>query len=68
MQEQRGLQDPRSYVEPINGPVEQIQLARVSEGVKDKRGQAEYIEVARVAGRPAAEKDEGADQEIEQSH
>ncbi len=68
MQEERGLQDPRGNVEPINRPVKQVQLAGVSKGVKDKGRQAKDIKVAGFARRPAPEKDEGADEEVEQAH
>ena len=54
MDEQRRLQYPSDYVAPVNRPVEVVQLAGVFEGIRDKRNQAEDVEVRRAGRGPAS--------------
>src|SRR5437016_11176403 len=68
VQEQRGLQQPRSNIAPVNRPVKRIQLAAVVKGVKGKRDQAENVEMSRARSSPAAEQHIQPDSKVNQPY
>src|SRR5215470_16929941 len=68
MQKQWRQQQTCAEIEIENRPVECIQLARGVKYIKNKRGQADEIKVQSVRSPRPLEKDESADQEVDQTN
>src|ERR1700733_2614396 len=65
MNQQRGLQEERDNIGPIDRVVKRIQLAGVMKAVKNERGQAKNVEMNRAWSVPAADEYKQADKNIE---
>src|SRR6266567_2582481 len=68
MEQQSRHQQARRDFRPINLPVEGVQLRAEVERPKNERSQAENIKVHGAGSVPAANKNEQADEEIQQTH
>src|SRR5579862_1376285 len=64
MDEKRGLQHPRRFVGPVDDVVERIQLAAVMKAVKNKRDQAENVEMHRSRRIPPARENEESNEQV----
>src|SRR5882757_1779685 len=68
MQEQRRLQESGYHVAPQNDPIKLVQLARIFEGVIDKRNEAEDVEMEGARRRPPSQEDVHPNAEVDQSN
>ena len=66
MNEQRGLQENRNHVPPIDSPVKRIQLSGVMKTEQNEGDEAENIEVNGARRIPPAHKNKKTDEKIKQ--
>src|SRR5690348_4174119 len=66
MDQQRWLQQQCNHVAPINRPVERVQFAAVVKTIKNKRNQAENVEVNRTRRVPSSHKNKQSDKKVKQ--
>jgi hypothetical protein len=65
VQKQGRQQQTRCEIEPENGPVERIELARKVEGVKNERSQTDKIEMQGMWRPGSFQQYENADEKID---
>src|SRR5207245_10151219 len=66
MQEEYWLQKPSSDVDPIDCPIEIVQLSGVHERIEDKRHQAENVKVSRARRGPAPQENIDSNAEVDE--
>ena len=68
VEKERRLKRPGGDVSPVDDLVEGVQLARVLEGVENKRGEAEDVEVRGFRSGPPAKQDIDADHQVDRGY
>ncbi len=66
MQEECWLQKPSSDVDPVDCPIEIVQLSGVLERIEDKRHQAENVKVSRARRGPAPQENIDSNAEVDE--
>src|ERR1700747_2482371 len=66
VQKHGGLEQPRNFIRPQDAPVKKVELAGIVQRVKNKRYQAENIEMGGTDRRPAPQQNVKPDSKVDE--